>query len=292
MKINLSIYLSMLNVKSVQNRVLLISVGFLLLSKFTYSQESTIFYKLKGETILQECSATGDSIGIKAVPGGSKFTIVNLKGDNYIIRFWQWQVDTTEAKALNTKTDSRHNKNEKQIKSNYEKYLNFNVDISKSTSTLRYFIISKSAIDFFTEKITQKWSATYGVAVLPFKYRSQNGDFLKDLSISNLGGIKLSPNNGKCSVSLLIGIGISSVTLDSLNTSGIITKQQDRAAITLPIGLVLQYEKLQIGLFTGWDWLSKRSIDGWDYQGKNWLALGIGISIFSDEKATKKEGGQ
>jgi hypothetical protein len=52
---------------------------------------------------------------------------------------------------------------------------------------------------------------------------------------------------------------------------------------------VLQWQKLQFGVFTGWDWLSKSNVDNWRYQAKSWLALGIGFSIFSKENASKQE---
>ncbi len=238
----------------------------LVISIASYAQPTDRFYMLKAAALLQESSNLGVAVGtVTLVPGNSKFTIVSFTNTDYIIQFWLFG-DATKA-AL------------------------YNFTAVAAPNNLRYFIIPKTDLVFYAIKIVNKCSATYGAAVLPFKYRPQfGGDFSKDVALSNLGGIRFSTRTGRLSGSFVIGIGISSVTLDSLNTNGGVLDASEKAAISFPVGLVVQFERLQIGLFTGWDRISRSDVHGWTYQAKPWFALGIGFSIFSDESAPTKAG--
>ena len=293
-----------------------------------FAQQLSRFYKLTGETVIQECDINGnaESFAPISVPGGSKFTIVSVKIEEktefYIIRFWAW--DTTGSWKMKAKKhnidnaikhikDSLKQKNviasgeeEKKLNeleqeleklkleessSNYVKASKYNFDFSKPADNLRYFRILKTALDIFATEIVSRWSPTVGGVTLPFKYRYQGGEFKKDLSISSMGGWKRAINTtGTQSLTFLLGIGLSSVGLDSLNTKGKITEAQDRSAVSLSGGIVYQWDRLQIGFFTGYDWLTTPNRDNWSYDGKNWFSIGIGVSLFNEDKAAKNEG--
>lgn len=265
----------------------------------SFAQQTNRFHKLIGEAILQECDINGSEKGFDpiVVPSGSKFTIVGVKTvgeqEYYIIRFWAW--DTTGINNINSKNafqiDTVLSKKDITIRENYSKAAKYNYDFSRPVENLRFFRIQKSTLEFYATEIVSRWSPSIGSIALPFKYRYQSGEFKKDLSIASMGGIKMQINSKRtASFTFLVGVGISSVGLDSLNTKGKVLETQDRSAVSLSAGIVYQWDRLQIGIFTGNDWLTTPNKDNWSYQGKNWLSIGIGVSLFSEDKAAKKEG--
>jgi hypothetical protein len=257
---------------------------------FAQKDDLPLHYRLRTTIVLLECNQNGDSTGWATAPQGSAFSIVRVQESEYIIRFWKWTYEESQINALKAK-DSLSKSELKQLRQ-YEYASTLNFDFSKQITTTRLFIIRKSDLALFASPIVANWAPTFGTVVLPFKYRNIGNDFTKDLTLSNIGGIKRNFYNGDISLAGLVGIGISSIRLDSANTTGNVLTTQDRAAITLPIGLVFQWNGLQVGAFMGWDWLSGNSLDGWVHQGKPWLSLGIGITLFSESSLKKNEENQ
>lgn len=121
--------------------------------------------------------------------------------------------------------------------------------------------------------------------VLPFKLRPQYGVFSKDLTLSGMGGLKHNiRRNQDASISAVIGVGISSITVDSISTRGEFRSTAEQAAITISTGLVTKWRHLQFGAFIGWDHLSQAERLGWKHQGAPWVGLGIGLAVFTEEK--------
>ncbi len=235
-------------------------------------------YELSSTTLLQQCIENGNTsgLGTKSLPGGAKFTIVRrltiskqinaeTKEDKtfYVIRFWAWDgVDAVEKNG------------------------DFRLDAS--TNQAIYFLLTPEELEFYAVEYVRRYSPVAGTLAYPFKFRPQGQlVFSKDIALTGVGGIRRNFGaQGNSSLSFTIGIGLSSVTLDSLNTGGIINGTSERAAATIPFSFIYQWDKLQIGLTTGIDLLSTDSRDSWIYHGKPWFAIGIGFSIFSSD-ATK-----
>ncbi|WP_187317441.1 hypothetical protein [Hymenobacter sp. BT190] len=124
---------------------------------------------------------------------------------------------------------------------------------------------------------------------MPFKFRPQNGDFTKDITLSVLGGISVHPGRRtEHAFSLLVGVGITSVTLTPKNS--LVTENRDQAAITPSVCGLYQWERLQVGVLLGTDILGEGSAS-WRYNKKRWFAAGIGFSIFKPEDASAKDAG-
>lgn len=261
-----------------------------------------LFYQLKQNYVLQECDITGSSTGFSnnvAAPAGSKFTVKKSMDDNfYIIKFWDWNLSKNEKDSVrNLKTIAFTNQNQGNIdeallgNKNFtalEKALHYNFYIGQDrTLKTRYFLLPKADLDLFADKLLDKCTAIGGIATLPFKWRPQDGAFTKDLSITGLAGFK---HNCSANVaySVLLGIGVTSVTADSSNSKS--PSSSDLAAITISLGGVFQYKGLQIGIFTGIDKISNNRTTNWKYQGKPWIGIGVGFSIFSDNTPSTKEG--
>ncbi len=238
-------------------------------------------YQLMATTLLNQCNATASTEGydMVSIPGGSRFTIVNryivVKQENdktkkeetfYVIRFWHW----------NGKDSTEKNNN-----------FYFDLDSNKAI----YFRLTPEDLAFYAVEYVRRWTPVAGTLAYPFKIRPQGKlTFSKDVALTGLGGIRRNFGaSGIQSLSFTIGIGLSSVTLDSLNTSGSILKTSERASITIPFSCIYQWEKLQIGLTCGFDFLSAESNDNWIYHGKPWIALGVGFAIFSSESTEIKD---
>lgn len=133
---------------------------------------------------------------------------------------------------------------------------------------------------------------TLGVINFPFKYRPQSGkgDFSGSFNFGAAIGYKLPHyNSRKFNYSVLSGYSISNINADSSSVERNADKLKTTnnfTAFSFSLGVLVEYEKVQAGLFIGWDRLSRINHNefGWIYQGAPWLSVGFGLSIFSTEK--------
>ena len=124
----------------------------------------------------------------------------------------------------------------------------------------------------------------------PFRLRTQHDDkFEKSFSLSLCGGIKYNPwKTNEHTISMLFGVGASSVTLTKSNTgpnSGI-TENIEAGALTFSLSLMYEWERLQIGISMGMDNLFDNDNIRWKYQSDPWLSFGVGVSLFSKSEIT------
>lgn len=54
------------------------------------------------------------------------------------------------------------------------------------------------------------------------------------------------------------------------------------------MGIMLQYKKVQAGLYLGADQINNQSKNNWESNGKVWLAFGMGFQIFQFDIAGEK----
>ncbi len=157
----------------------------------------------------------------------------------------------------------------------------------------KYFVVSLSYISSYANQyIGHGVDISAGVISLPLKLRLKDGDFNGSISIAGAGGIKwrASPYRNDRYHNILVGLGLSNLTIDSSN----ITKNKNNivsnlTGLTMITGYVYQSGKIQMGVFLGWDFLTRSNQEkfGWVYQGKPWVSLGIGVSIFGDGNNNK-----
>jgi hypothetical protein len=277
------------------SKILLLIVAFSITTFTAFAEDTKVghFFRVKSNIYhqFQECDAKGNTeeFTTKVLPATSKFTIVDkLTGGDYIIKFWEWENIRNMRSPTDRKTIVTNTYLAPVLQNTTDKAESFNFRVKDGNWDIRYFRITAVELELYAEELQSWLMATGGIATMPFKYRWKN-DFSKDLTLSNLGGIiHRFPNN--VNLSALLGIGISSVTLDSANTEGEIRKAADFAALTISFGLVVEFQRLQIGVFTGWDHLTASSRNNWIYQGKNWIAVGIGFALFSESNSRSEEG--
>lgn len=270
-------------------RVIIIFVMFFLLEGAIAQNTVDVFRRVTTSIVLQECDYSGITVGKqkKTIPAGSKFTVQNKKEGGYVIKFWGWSISEKEKDSINKNLDINKSIKMSPLKnSNLEKYLNYNID---ENGEYRYFFIPDWQFDNLTIAIESKIDPIYGITSIPFKIR-RGFDVTKDVALGAAVGIKyrVFPASD-FSVNLLLGIAYSNVTLDSLNTNGMLKESTDKAAFTPYGGLVFDWKKVQLGLFMGADFLAKKDRNNWQSQGKKWYGIGLGFSIF-DHKTPAKEG--
>ncbi len=141
-------------------------------------------------------------------------------------------------------------------------------------------------------------SFTLGVLNYPFKFRmSPQADFAGSFNFGVALGYTFGrPKYTNWAFSIISGYSISNVTID---TASVTRNKEDLlstnnySAFSISIGGLITYKsKIQAGIFVGTDYISnlnQKRYD-WIYQGKTWLSIGFGYSIFSyeSEKTTAK----
>jgi hypothetical protein len=142
------------------------------------------------------------------------------------------------------------------------------------------------------------WSLSVGALNFPFKYRFQKGygDFSGSFNFGTGVGLLIPHDSAaRWNYTILAGFSISQINIDSVsatrNWKGL-TSSNNFAAFSFSIGMMLQNNKVQVGVFFGWDRLGRlnNAEYGWIYQGKPWVSIGLGYSIFAADNKTDKSG--
>ena len=163
----------------------------------------------------------------------------------------------------------------------------------------KYFLVKLSIFKAHTIKIPGKVRTSgalgFGILNYPFKMRLQ--EKMQDFSGSFNVGAAVAytfrhDSLSKWSNSIVGGFGISSINLDKStvnNNANMLDSSNGITALTFSIGYMLEYSKIQVGVFMGVDKISNlnNSTYGWKYQGNPWFSIGIGYSIFSTSTSSQ-----
>lgn len=194
---------------------------------------------------------------IYIAPPKSKFTLIEIKQDVCIIRFTIFNTSKSQSKNI----------------------------APEDFSTYTYYTITKAQLDFKARPITRSnIDLIVGNVITPVKLRFAPFDFTKDITLGSTFGVKY--NLGKkqaAAIDGLLGIGISTITIDSLSSHGKTIQPVDLLAFTASLGLVLEFGNAQVGAFCGLDFISNKNQSdyNWIYRNKPWISFGVGYSIFS-----------
>lgn len=202
----------------------------------------------------------------------SKFTVLDEKNDYVIIKFWRWE--------------------DIDLKSKY----------NEKNGIPIYFRISKQDLLTKTQKNFNIWfkrgasHITAGTLIIPVKLRFNQFDFSKDITLGPFVGWRTRLHKSAQSfISIGFNVGITSVTLNEGNAmkedKSKIEKSVDLAAFTWSYGAILEFNKVQVGIFSGYDNISENSGYKWNYQNRPWLSVGLGYSILSRNGDAKNGSG-
>jgi hypothetical protein len=149
-------------------------------------------------------------------------------------------------------------------------------------------VAESDLIERVREHFERNTTFTAGTVIIPFKLRVQKFDFSKDVTLGPAIAVRFRISCYKPHyVSLMGGVGITSVTLDRNTTDGIVEEGTEVPALTPSIGLVFELNNtVQTGLFCGWDYVSHNEQFNFIYHGKTWISIGLGYTLisFGEEK--------
>lgn len=241
--------------------------------------ENTRIYEVISNIPVVACDVIGNRLSsnehFMVPPYRSKFALIRLKGDSVVVRFLVWEQNASLRKAFNV--DSVHLTN-----------LHGGDSIARIH---KYFLITRTDLDSNCVKVYNRGIKnsvfTLGLVTMPMKLRlGKNFDFQGNLSLGTTAGAKFrvskyNPNF----LNLLLGLSISTITLDSFSTGGRVSGQpiNNMAVFSPSLGMVFEFGKAQAGIFYGWDFLNKANQlqYQWIHNKRPWISIGFGFSIFS-----------
>ncbi len=281
-------------------------------------------YVLQQDLAVWECNAIGEKIENPTrpiAPQGMTFTVKGVtKNGDLVISFWIWSLKKNAQEISNARKAEKQQFEERDrvLKRETFNFKQFGykayapASIDSVNDNRRYFLLGK---DSFTKSCVEyhqvkKWDVNFGTLVTPFKLRFRRFEFANNLSV---GGAVYYQRKFDMDWSLggVFALSLSSVTLDrastnihqnATNTNPPLTTSTTRPAFSPSIHGVLSYKNISFTLGVGFDFISKPTDiasatnpeAGWIYNGKPWLGLGLGISLFNNSatKATPNTPGQ
>ena len=128
---------------------------------------------------------------------------------------------------------------------------------------------------------------TWGFLSLPIKARIFNRfSFEEKVNFGISFGLKIQrPTTVYSAHNFLAGVSISDVRVDSTNAVHYSTALTSASAFSVSAGYMYQFDKFQIGVFVGTDYISNNAAIGWRYQGVPWIGVGLGLSLFNENQA-------
>lgn len=153
-----------------------------------------------------------------------------------------------------------------------------------------YFKISSTQYLAFAEESKPNGSFIVGASTTLIKIRPGNGsdsddkviysEFGNDFNIGITAGWRISNDKMKTSISLVGGIGFSSIKVTPQTTRDFIDSESTQSSITFSGGAIFEIEKFQISTFVGMDTMSGKIGKNWIYRNRPWIGIGFGYQIF------------
>lgn len=159
----------------------------------------------------------------------------------------------------------------------------------------KYFLID---LEDFNKKTSEYYGSSksfvWGFSTLPIKIRfaGNNRSFQYETEFNlgiNVGFERHIKSRVKQSIALLGGVGFSAIDISSETANNYTGEPTTVSAFTPSLGLVYSYESFQLGLFTGLDIIPGEHRKSWNYTNKPWLGVGLGFTIFQNNKTTNSE---
>jgi hypothetical protein len=236
-------------------------------------------YIFDGFVQVTECTNIGKPVPnarTVTAPQGAKFVVVAAPDDkNIVFRFTTFNISGSAAKqAQGHAAQLTYN-----FKDNPQPGA---IGASKKSRDTIFFALPISTLTSTCSIYTPKSSFNFGSVTTPFKYRFNPGQFTSNLSLGAQVYYQRTFSKDY-SWGIMAGVSLTSVTLDSFSTKGVVTTSTDRPALTPSIGAMLGYKNINILVSLGLDHINKTSTieESWVYNNKVWLGFGIGISLFT-----------
>lgn len=296
---------------------LLNSIAFLFCAFAANAQLESRYDFGNAPPLLEECNALGVKSNIKfAPPAGASFKISNSFDGEFVIGtcLLYGKVDNSEVKlksendAVNyLKYNCRSVDENKIVKADTEevkfkvkretKYIKgASINLKEVEEYRLYFLIKVSDLSKFSTPIFQKGRRTgsfvVGTQAKLIKIRLKQFDFAKDFSLSSTFGYRFRTNRKKDNfLNIVSSVGVSLNDLDNVVAPKLAATETVKSigALSIGIGIIKEYNKIQFSIMLGKDYLSNSNNDkyDWIYNKKTWLSFGVGIGIFTNDDGKK-----
>jgi hypothetical protein len=206
---------------------------------------------------------------------------------NYSYRIIRITDKIVELRALNFKDNSNWLSSESSDARNKLVRLQYNDKIyTISRINFNRFAVLKKDFDDKPERVS------IGIITLPFKarFQEQNLGFDTEFNFNSTVSFRVGRVLGT-SFNLQLGAGIGTVGLNKSNTKYLgdgEIQSQDVSTLTVLTGVMLEYEKIQVGLYLGWDHINNQKVFNWESNGDAWIGFGVGFSVFEVDLGNKQ----
>jgi len=149
-------------------------------------------------------------------------------------------------------------KNRQYVKLNYQTF-----PVTALTIPIKYRFKGKGDVEEeFSSSFNVNLFAGYTTGKQLFRHRKKVGNKISSLT-GTIGGF----------------IGGNVVELNESNSRNLSSKL-NQGALSYGGGIALNYDKINIGFFVGWDKIVGANRDNWKFNDKVWLGIGIGYDLF------------
>lgn len=246
-------------------------------------------------------SKKGDEARFYFAIADQKFTVTDVSEDGFIqIKFWDFKDTMNTALKIdsvltikNLSTGKNKGVNKKNVpdasltRSSIVEFSDEKILIDKHVNGKVFTISLKDLNEKCMPYFGRKFSFTFGAMTIPLKIRVGSETTRRmlveeKLNIGLTPGLKYQiPSRKEQSITFMANIGVSTArtTADTFN-SGYKSSSNNEPALSGALGFMYQYEKFQIAILSGQDWLLSDGSKNWKYQGKRWVGIGIGFFFF------------
>jgi hypothetical protein len=251
-------------------RIKLITCLLLLSAYFNvYSQKFEV-----GDIITLKASVptTDKEVTLEGLNESNKMNILEYLDPNVKFYIIVLDKDKVKLRAVNFQPISTKKRN---------KLTEAHITIKSDYYNSKIYVVSRENFNAFAIKYEPADRITVGILTLPFKARPQEEfAFDTEFNLSSTLNIRLGKVTGT-SLHYQLGAGVGSVGLNTSNANGIKDSEaQDLAILTFFNGLMLEYKKIQIGIYAGVDQINNQKNYDWVSNGNLWLGFGIGYNLF------------
>lgn len=161
----------------------------------------------------------------------------------------------------------------------------------KGVEMNKYYVV---AVDYLAKGKTfdftpKTWELRAGVANIPVKFYLPDNDNTLDFSSRSVSlgttvGAAQQVSNTKRNlwINYLLGAQFTMVTRtsdDFLNFTDDENSSNTLSAFSLSLGIALDFEGIEVGIFLGRDYLPGRAAANWKHNGDTWFSIGIGTTL-------------
>lgn len=177
----------------------------------------------------------------------------------------------------------------------------FDMALVKNNNYPVFFYLSHDNYDDYAERYPDKGSFNVGASTSLIKMRPGRkkllpdgtriySEFGNDFNIGFSAGWKYTPNRKRdFSHSGVVSLSFSSVKVTPYTTKNFLETESSQACVTMSAGYILEYQKFQVSIFSGYDIMSGEVGKNWIYRNRPWIALGFGYQIFVAQGADNQK---